>query len=126
MSGTTTEDGWARCKGWIEATLAQSPGFESIADVERKLADGAYQFWPGRGCAIVSEIAQFPSRKVLMVRHGGGDLRELLEDMEPALCAFARGMGCGGIVSEGRKGWERAAGANGYRFAWIAMQKDLG
>jgi hypothetical protein len=62
---------------------------------------------------------------VLIVRHAGGDLAELLDRMEPAFCGFARAQGCDAIMGEGRAGWRRACERRGYRFAHLAMIKDL-
>ena len=116
---------WARCRHFIESALAHSPGFEDIVDVERAIAEGRYQFWPGERCAAITEIADFPRAKMLVVLHGGGDLAELIDRMEPALCAFARAAGCDGIMGLGRKGWERVCEKRGYRFGWLAMVKML-
>ena len=117
---------WLRCRHWIEAAVARSPfGLETIEDVEAAIARGAYQFWPGRGCACVTEIQNYPRKKVLCVVHGGGALDELIDEMEPALCAFARAAGCDLIMGIGRKGWARVTERRGYRFGWITMLKAL-
>lgn len=116
---------WARCRSWIAAATQQGPQLESIQDVERRIASGQYSFWPGINCAAVCEIRQYGSRKALVVVHGGGDLSELLEKIEPMLCAYARTQGCDLLMGEGRKGWERAARGNGYRFGMITMMKYL-
>lgn len=116
---------WLRCRGWIVASAAFSPLADSIEQIEEKLGDGRLQFWPGEASAAVTEIAMFGGRKALIVRYGGGDLDELLEKIEPALCAVARSIGCTLIMSEGRMGWKRAAEANGYRFAWLTMLKEI-
>ena len=116
---------WARCRHWIEAALRHSPGFERIEDVERYIEEGRYQFWPGKRCAAVTEIAQFAAKRALVLQHAGGDMDELLYDMEPALVAFARAAGCDAIMGLGRKGWERVGEKLGYRFAWIALVKFL-
>jgi hypothetical protein len=116
---------WARCRGWIEAATLQGPGLESITDVEQRIAAGQYSFWPGANCAAVCEIRHYDNKKALVVVHGGGDLRELLEKIEPMLCAYARAQGCDVMMGEGRKGWERAARDNGYRFGMITMMKNL-
>lgn len=121
----TPQENWARCRPWIEAALVTSPGLETIEDVERLVADGSYQVWFGRNCAAITEIASYPSRKVMTVIHGGGDLTELLDELEPSMCAFARMQGCDAIMGTGRKGWERVTEKRGYRFAWIVMTKDL-
>ena len=115
---------WARCRPWIEGALANSPGLETIGDVERLLADCIYQFWPGMRSAAVTEIVQFKRVKVLMVRHAGGDLDELIE-MEKTFCDFARAMGCTKIMGEGRQGWRRVCERMKYRFGFLTMTKDL-
>ena len=120
---STAASEWARCRHFIEAALARSPGLENIEDVERAIAEGRYQFWPGENCAAVTEIADFARTRMLVVLHGGGDLAELIDQMEPALCAFARAAGCDGIMGLGRKGWERVCEKRGYRFGWVAMVK---
>jgi hypothetical protein len=121
----TPQAEWARCRPWIEAALATSPNLESIEDVERAVERGAYQVWFGKDCCAITEIAQFEQRKILIVKHGGGDLTELLDVMEPKMCAFARANGCDGIMGEGRRGWERVTEKRGYRFAFLTMIKDL-
>lgn len=121
----TLAEEWGRCRHYIEAALAHSPGFETIEDVERHIESGAYQFWPGIHCAAITEIAQFTTKKMLVMQHVGGDLDELLHRMEPHLCAFARAAGCDGIMGLGREGWKRVGEKLGYRLAWVALMKYL-
>jgi hypothetical protein len=45
-----------------------------------------------------------------------GDIGELLDELEPQMCAFARAQGCTLIMGTGRKGWERVTRQRGYRF----------
>ncbi len=116
---------WVRCRPFIEAALARSPGFETIADVERLIAEGRYQFWPGDAAAAITEVGVYAQRKALTVVHGGGDLDELIDRMEPAMCAYARANGCDLIMGTGRKGWQRVCERRGYRFGWLVMVKDL-
>jgi hypothetical protein len=116
---------WSRCRTWIEAAIATGPGVETIGDVERLLVRGQYQLWAGRAAAAVTEITEFQRRRILTVMHAGGELGELLDEIEPVLCAYARNQGCDGIMGLGRKGWERVTRGCGYRLAYIAMIKDL-
>lgn len=130
MSGTVNaslaEDReWGRCSGWIIAALETSPGFESIEDVERKIASTEYQLWAGRNCAAVTCISTYDRRKVLTVLHGGGDLDELLNELEPVMCKWAALNGCDGITGEGRWGWKPVCEKRGYRLAFVTMIKDL-
>ena len=80
---------WARCRPYIEAALAHAPGLERIEDVERAIERGSYQVWFGKECCAVTEIAHYAQAKALVVVHGGGDMAELLDELEPAMCAFA-------------------------------------
>jgi hypothetical protein len=98
---------------------------ETIEDVERLVASGSYQFWAGRDSAAITEMFSSPQRKVLVVKHGGGNLDELWNEMEPQMCAFAAAHGCTSIMGEGRMGWKRVTEKRGYRLAWISMIKDL-
>jgi hypothetical protein len=73
----------------------------------------------------VTAVEIYPAKKVLTVIHGGGDLRELLDVIEPQLCKYALAVGCSAIMGTGRKGWEKPCLARGYSFGWIAMHKEL-
>lgn len=116
---------WARCRPHIEAALERSPGLETIEDVERRIADGRYMFWPGRKSAAITEIVEYDRKRAMVMIHGGGDMGEMLDEMEPVICAMARLMGCSMIMGTGRKGWEKPGLKRGYKFGWITMYKDL-
>lgn len=116
---------WNRCRPLVEAALATTYGFETIDDVERLLEEGKYGVMFGNQSVAVFEICDYQQRKVLIVQHGGGDLAELLDVMEPALCEHARLVGCDSIMGLGRLGWKRETEKRGYRMAYIAMIKDL-
>lgn len=115
---------WQRCRPWIEAALARSPNFETIEDVERLLLESKYQFWPAENAAVITEIAQYPNKKVLVVQHAGGDMGELIA-MEPSIATFAQIAGCDAIMGFGRMGWKRVWERRGYHFGWLAMVKEL-
>jgi hypothetical protein len=109
----------------IEAAIEHSPRLETIEDVEAKVATWDYQIWFGRNSCIVTEVAVYPSLKAVNIVHGGGDMQEMLNEMEPAICVWAKAIGCSAVMGIGRKGWERAAKNHGYSFAWITMMKRL-
>jgi len=121
----TPQENWARLRHLIVAALETSPGLETIEDVEALVGCGKYQAWFGKNSVAITEIASYPRKKALTVIHGGGDLTELLDELEPSMCAFARSQGCDLIMGTGRKGWERVTEKRGYRFGWIVMAKDL-
>ncbi len=121
----TDDAEWARCRHWIIAALENSPGFESIEDIDRKLENRDYVLWPGTNCAAVTCLIQYDGMKVLSVIHGGGDLEELLTNLEPNMCKFAAMEGCKLITGEGRLGWKPVSEKHGYRFGYIVMVKEI-
>lgn len=116
---------WEKCRPLIQAALATSPGLESIEDVERLVDEGKYLVFFGKQSCAVAEIAQFALHKAFIIQHGGGDLTELLDVLEPKMCEFARSEGCTMMMGVGRKGWERVTEKRGYRFGYLTMYKDL-
>lgn len=122
----TPAEQWARSRPLIEAAIATSPGFETIEDVERLIRDGEYHVWfAPNSCAITEFVTHAGGRKTLHVVHGGGDLGELLDVLEPSMCAWAKAHGCNAIWGEGRRGWDRITRERGYRFAYLTMIKEL-
>lgn len=120
---------WGRCKHWIEAALARGPGFEDIEDVERLIADGDYVFFAGKNSAVVCSIEEYSRKKAFVIQHAGGDLDmpvdQMISELDPYMCAFARSAGCALIIERGREGWKKPLEKHGYRVGYVAMIKDL-
>jgi hypothetical protein len=126
---TPAQGEWARCRDWIRAAI-EPTGLYDIEDVERAIASGEMQFWPGRCCAVVTEFVLYPNGRALNIFAGGGDkgpaLRELTQEMEPALVRWARVSGCRKIMAFGIKpGWTPVGERLGYRHVWTVMTKDV-
>ena len=116
---------WSRCRPWIERALPYCYGTHTIEDVEQQIAEGRLQFWPGEACAVVTEIVEYPRLKALNFFLIGGDLTELLEQMEPAVIAWAKALGCTRVASVGRKGWERVLKPLGYSKTLSMLLKPI-
>jgi GNAT superfamily N-acetyltransferase len=125
QSVETASASWLRCRPYVEAALVRAGGTHGVEDVERLVAEGRAHFWPGRGCAVVTEFYSYPRMKACNLWLLGGDLKELLQ-MRPAIEAWARAQGCTRILGGGpRRGWERVLRPHGYRPEWIIYCKDL-
>lgn len=116
---------WARCRQWIEAALARAPGLETIEDVERFLESGKYLLFTSPNSAMVAQIIEFERKRAIQAIHGGGDLKELVEIIEPRMRACGKVNGCSLSMGMGRYGWERALKDKGYRLGWVVMIKDI-
>ena len=99
-----------RCRPWIEAALAYNGGECAFEDVVAGIEAGKMQLWPApKGC-LVTEIVEFPQKKVISVFLGGGDLDQLA-DMHRDVIAWAKAQGCTGARIIGRR-----APSHGSRF----------
>lgn len=78
----------------------------SMQDFADGVEDGSMQLWPGKRSAIVTEIHDYPLKKVMIVSIAGGDIKEL-EEIAPHIVTFAQDMGCNRIILGGRRGWSR-------------------
>lgn len=105
---------WERCKAWIEAALEYGGGTHDIEDVRAMCEVGDARFWPGRNCAAVTEIYDYPKAKVLHLWLNGGDMDELIHELRPRAEAWGIEMGCTKATTAGRPGWDRVMGPLGY------------
>lgn len=116
---------WGRCRPYVEAALEHAGGGHGIEDVQAGIVAGDYQFWPGRKCAVVTEILSSPRLKILNFWLLGGDLRELLV-MRPQIEAWALSQGCGRAMGGGvSRAWTRVLAKAGYAPRWIVFTKEL-
>lgn len=113
-----------RCRPWIKAALERSSGTHTAADVIDGIKAGEFQLWPAeRGC-LVTEIFEFPQRRVLNVFLGAGDMDQLV-DMHDSVVAFARQNGCAAVRVTGRAGWARVWRKAGFKPLFQTIEKEL-
>lgn len=103
---------WPKVESWIEDAIAEGPGDEGPLDVLIGLARGQYLLWwqPDVFAAVV-QVVQWPRQKVATVLYaGGGDLEQIRAAFERFM-DLSRASGVQVIRIQGRRGWERALGA---------------
>ena len=110
---------WDRCKSLLAPALADT---HTLDDVHEAINDGRAELWPLRDSALVTEIVEYPQRRVLRVWLAGGKLDELQRGL-PFLDQIAKDLGCSRIELEGRKGWVKVL--DGYTERSIVLQKDV-
>lgn len=110
---------WARCREHLSGALA---GLWTLAAVEQEIRAGRAVLWPMEKSAVVTQIHEHPSGRVLRIWLAGGDLSELLHFL-PAADEYARERGCMQVEIEGRPGWERVL--HGYRKQRVILVKEL-
>lgn len=123
----TAPEAWSRCRGFIEGALAQQGGGHTLNDVIQGIEEGRFHFWPGQGCALITEFWNEPHMRTLNLWLVGGDLREALA-IVPHAEAFAKANGCGRMasgVAHGRRAWDRIGKGLGMAPRWTIYAKEL-
>lgn len=116
---------FARCRPWLEAAIdRQAEGTIMIDDVIHAIGQGTMHFWPGKRCAAVTEVAQFPRKRFLNVVLAGGSLDEIL-DMIPSWKALGRALECERVACIGRAGWERVLVPLGWKKAHVVLSVSV-
>lgn len=113
-----------RCKPWIKAALRYSGGTHSYEDVERGIIEGRMQLWPASKSCVVTEINQYPKKKVLHVFLAGGDLEEI-KSMQPDVMEWGKSYGCTSMTMAGRKGWLGRIKDIGWKDQLVIMEKVI-
>jgi hypothetical protein len=94
-----------KCEHFLEPALEYDDCHE-MQDIADAIADGRMQLWSGTNGAMVTEVQDYPRKRVLHVWWAGGKLETILQ-LIPHIEQFAKDIGCGKITCTGRRGWER-------------------
>lgn len=113
-----------RCKPWIKAALRYSGGTHTYSDVYEAVKCGKMQLWPASKSCLVTEITQYPRKKVLHVFLAGGDLIEI-KSMQDSVEAWGKAHGCASMTMAGRKGWLKRIKDIGWKDQLVIMEKVI-
>tara|TARA_B110001454_G_C12533275_1_gene356197 strand:- start:203 stop:562 length:360 start_codon:yes stop_codon:yes gene_type:complete len=117
-------DEWERCVPWLKAALEKSGNTHTIWDVWTKISEGHAQFWPSPTWAAVTQLADYPRRKVLRIWLAGGNLDDLVKEGLPIAYDFAQHHGCDSVEVEGRKGWAKKLKEHGFKQEKVLLRKE--
>ena len=106
MNDPAVKTDWERCAPWLQSALDHAGNLFLLEHVWDTVASGKAQFWPGKGCAIVTEVKQYPLKRILNVWLAGGDLEEL-KVMSHFVRSYAEQMYCDAMMIQGRPGWHK-------------------
>lgn len=121
MTGADEED-WTYCAEWLEKALSHDAlqAF-TLPEVRQEVEAGRAHFWrwpmermlDPTACAVTN-FAVFPRFKALNYWLLGGDMASI-RAMLPNVETWGLMQGCTLFMGEGRRGFERAFGQDGYR-----------
>ena len=113
-----------RCKPYIEAALEYTGGTHDIIDIYAGLYKGTMQLWPAEKSCLVTEIINYPKKKVLNIFLGGGDLTEILS-MHEDVIRWAKDQGCTALNMTGRFGWKKPLAKHGWKPMHSSYVKEI-
>jgi hypothetical protein len=109
--------------GLLDA-LALSGGTHTIDDVLAQIESGEAQLWWDDDGTVVTEIYDYPGKKVLHFWLAAGELNGVIRQSHRAM-EWGREQGCTTANLVGRRGWERALAAEGWGARLTLMTKEL-
>ena len=108
----------------IEAALAHGGATHTFDDVASMILSGRLQIWHGpRGCAV-TEIIEYPRKKVIHCFLAGGDMDQILEMIDSAI-AWGKTQGCESLTLSGRMGWQRVLDKHGFKPVLVTMERPF-
>tara|TARA_R100000482_G_scaffold13473_1_gene4012 strand:- start:70 stop:429 length:360 start_codon:yes stop_codon:yes gene_type:complete len=113
-----------RCRKHIEAALEYTGGTHDIIDIYEGLYKGTMQLWPAKDSCLVTEIINYPKKKVLNIFLGGGDLTEILS-MHDDVISWAKQQGCTALNMTGRFGWKKPLAEHGWQPMHTSYVKEI-
>jgi len=117
---------WPDVNGFILKALKYSDGKYNLSDIKEGIESGRMQLFIAVDnfpiAAAVTEITDFPQKRVLSITLVGGERMEEWLHLMNQLEAWAKDAGCEQIELFGRPGWEKVLG---WDKTYTALKKDL-
>lgn len=123
----TLAEAFVAAKPRLQAALDRAGDEYTLDDIWDIVASGEGQLWHNDEFSGVTQVIDYPQKKVVLVHLAGGDLEALLKAAGPGgdLEKFAEIVGADGIEIVGRRGWVRAMADLGYREQYVRVYKEL-
>jgi hypothetical protein len=116
----TTEERYAQ----LEKALAQGGDMYTLADIRGFIEAGHMQSFAKNDTWVVTQIVDFPQKRVLEIFLVTGDLDDA-EALYDEVLQFGRERGCQIVRCYGRYGWTRKAREHGWTNGQRIFWKEL-
>ena len=108
----------------MQAALDRAGNTHTIQDVYEMCLKGDAQWWADGESVIVTEIVQFPRKRVLTCLLAAGRLMEI-DAMVPKIETWAKTQGIDMVMISGRHGWSRFFSGRLYEEFSVNLRKTL-
>jgi hypothetical protein len=111
-------------KKWIEDALEYSQGTHDISDVMYSISIGEMQLFANKGGCVVTQITQYPQKKVLFVFLAGGELDSVIS-LHDEVISYAKSKNCDTLMQVGRMGWTKELKKHGWKNKSACMTRNI-
>jgi len=111
-------------EAWIEDALDHGNNSHSFEDIIQGVAQGRYQFWQNDTCCVVTEVIDYPKRRVLHLFLAAGSM-DGIRELEPEAVEWAKSIGCTALTLAGRIGWTKRLKSDGWDYSLAMMEKGI-
>lgn len=94
----------------FEKMLEDAGGLYTFEDILDCINSGTMQSFSDGNSWIVTQVHEFPRKKVVEIAYGIGDGEVLLGPLQKEIENFARSIGAEALIATGRFGWDKVAG----------------
>lgn len=108
----------------LESAIVHCGGTHLFEDVVDMVETGQMFFWPAEKSCLVTEVVDYPRKRLLHVFLAAGSLEEI-KRMEPSIRAYGEYLGCDAVTLSGRKGWTKALKDMGYAHVHTTMGREI-
>jgi len=114
-------DALERCRPKLEPILERFQTHK-WRDVLIGIRDGRMHLWEFEKSCGITQITDYPAKRVLVLMLAAGDLDEILSK-EDELTEYARVHGCEALHVYGRPGWSRVA--KQFQMVSVTLTKEI-
>lgn len=108
----------------IEAALEYGGNTHTFDDVRDMIIAGRLQLWHGDRACAVTEIIEYPRKKVLHCFLAGGDMDQIIDMIDSAI-KWGKTQGCESLTLSGRMGWQRALAKHGFKPVLMTLERPF-
>lgn len=124
------DEWWPHVTEYLQKAIDRADGRWNLESIRQKLLSRDMQLWVIVSNKIlaagISQIVEYPLRKVCVVSFLGGEELSLWHDKSIATIERAAlDWGCDDVDVQGRKGWERAMKRHGYEQTYCVIRKHI-
>lgn len=120
---------YPRCRNWLIEALNYSENEITERDLLIGLQERDYLLWTTDNAACVTSLTEWESKRVCVLFLIGGNkgkaMREILFGGQPIVEAWAKSMGCDGLLGIGRDLWKNVLPAHGFIIKGNTYYKDI-